>query len=236
MGMPSTPYRAERPSAADTLSERAAALIERDILAGAWEPGAKLAIHALAVHYGIGATPLREGLSRLVSRGLIVAVGQRGFRVSSVSRADLADITSVRALVEAEALRRSISKGGDEWEAGIVSSLHRLRRLVEREPDAIREGAAEFDRLHKGFHRSLLSACGSERLLALHDDLYFQAYRYRRLMMRTFDDPSWFVQEHQDLADIVLARRSGEAVRALTAHLHSTLSVVYEYGETETGR
>lgn len=227
--------RMESASAVDTLTEKAAALIERDILAGVWEPGAKLAIQALTLHYGIGATPLREGLSRLVPRGLIVAVGQRGFRVSSVSRADLADITAVRILVESEALVRSVRRGGDEWEAGIVSSLHRLRRMVERDPNAICEGAADFDGLHKAFHRALLAACGSERLLALHDDLYFQAYRYRRLMMRTFTDPSWFIEEHEDLADVVLARRSNEAISKLSAHLNSTLTVVYKNAD-EAGR
>ncbi len=216
--------------ASDTLSERAAALIERDILSGAWEPGAKLAIPVLAARYGIGATPLREGLSRLVSRGLIVALGQRGFRVASVSRDDLVDITGVRALIESDALRRSMANGGDEWEAGIVSALHRLRRAVERNPETIREGAAAFDELHKAFHRALLAACGSERLLALHDDLYLQAYRYRRVMMRQFTDAAWFMAEHQDLADVVIARRTEEAVRKLTDHLNSTLAVVYEQG------
>lgn len=213
---------------ADTLSERAAALIERDILAGRWEPGAKLAIQALAARYGIGATPVREGLSRLVSRGFVVALGQRGFRVASISRADLEDITSVRVLVETEALRRSMRDGGDEWEAEIVSSLHRLRRAAERDPGSIAEGAAAFDALHKAFHRALLGACGSERLLALHDDLYFQAYRYRRVMMRQFSDAAEFIAVHQDLANVVLARRFDEAVEKLTAHLNATVSLVYD--------
>lgn len=213
--------------AADTLSERAAAVIERDIVSGTWEPGAKLGIQALAARYGIGATPVREGLSRLVSRGLVVALGQRGFRVASVSSADLTDITAVRTLIEAEALRKSIRDGGDEWEAGILSSLYRLRRAVERNPRMIREGTAEFDQLHRGFHRALLSACGSERLLAMHDDLYLQAYRYRRVMMRQAHDPVEFIDVHQELAEIVLARRSREAVKKLTAHLETTYNVVY---------
>lgn len=227
----------EHPSAAaaDTLSERAAALIERDVLSGFWEPGGKLAIPVLAARYGIGATPLREGLSRLVSRGLIVALGQRGFRVASVSRGDLIDITRVRVLIETEALRRSMETGGDEWEAGILSSLHRLRRAVERNPEAIREGAAGFDGLHKGFHRALLGACGSQRLLSLHDDLYLQAYRYRRVMMRQFTDAAWFTAEHQDLAEVVLARRTADAVEKLAAHLNSTLAVVYDEGVMEGG-
>jgi DNA-binding GntR family transcriptional regulator len=212
---------------ADTLSARAAGLIERDILSGLWGPEARLGIHALSAHYGIGATPLREGVSRLVSRGLVTAVGQRGFRVASVSRADLNDITAIRTLIEAEALRRSMANGDDEWEAGIVACLHRLRQKLLRDPDTMREGTPEFDALHKAFHRSLIAACGSERMLSLHDDLYLQAYRYRRVMMSRFEDPAWFVKEHQELADLVVARDVEAAVKRLSKHLLSTLEVVY---------
>jgi len=49
---------------ADTLSERAAALIQRDILTGRFAPGSRLGIMDLASDYGMGATPVREGLSR----------------------------------------------------------------------------------------------------------------------------------------------------------------------------
>lgn len=217
----------EADQASDTLSERAAALIERDILSGHWRPDLKLGIHALSAHYGIGATPLREGLSRIVSRGLIMAVGQRGFRVASVSRADLEDITRVRTLIEAEALRRSMAEGSDEWEAGIVACLHRLRQKLARDPETMREGTPEFDALHKAFHSALISACSSERLLRLHDDLYLQAYRYRRIMMSRFEDAGWFIREHQELADLVVGRRTEAAVARLSEHLLSTLKVVY---------
>src|SRR5712675_3728312 len=110
----------------DTLSERAATLVEQDIIAGLHAPGARLGITDLVQRYEIGATPLREGLSRLISRGLIVGIGQRGFRVADVSREDLLDITLMRTVVELEALRLAILHGDDAWEAGILSALHRM--------------------------------------------------------------------------------------------------------------
>jgi GntR family transcriptional regulator, carbon starvation induced regulator len=211
----------------DTLSERAATILERDILAGRLKPGARLAVTELVQHYDIGATPLREGLSRLVSRGLIVAIGQRGFRVASVSRDDLADITRLRVVVEVEALRLAMENGGDAWEANILSALHQLRRHIERIGVKFREGAEDFDALHKGFHTSLLQACGSMRLLAVHSDLYDQAYRYRRVMMRGFDDGERFVDVHRELAERVIARDAATARAMLAEHLETTLHFVY---------
>src|ERR1700676_6191 len=154
----------------DTLSERADHLVERDIIAGPLAPGARLGIVDLVQRYEIGATPLREGLSRLVSRGLMVGIGQRGFRVADISREDLLDITRMRTVVELEALRLAILHGNDAWEAGIVGSLHKMRRHIQRAGNEFREGAPEFDRLHKGFHTALLAACGSKRLLTAHSD------------------------------------------------------------------
>lgn len=217
----------DRKSVGDTLSERAASLVERDIVAGAFAPGARLAIADLAERYAIGATPIREGLSRLVARGLIVAIGQRGFRVSEVSRADLEDITRLRSLVECEALRRSMKLGDGAWEGAIVAALHQLRRYARQNGAGLREGRADFDALHKSFHTSLIAACGSPRMIRAHSDLYDQAYRYRRVMMRTFENASEFVTAHEDLADLVLARRDKEATAKLAAHLHSTLALVY---------
>jgi DNA-binding GntR family transcriptional regulator len=212
---------------ADTLSERAAALIQRDILAGRFAPGSRLGIMDLAQAYGMGATPVREGLSRLVARQLVIALGQRGFRVAPVSEADLRDITCMRVVVEQEALSLSMKLGKDDWEAGIVAALHRMQRYVERTGSKFTEGAEEFDTLHKRFHTSLLEACGSPRLLAAHSDLYDQAYRYRRVMMRKFESGRQFVQAHRDLADCVLARDQRRAPAMLEQHLRSTIEYVY---------
>jgi GntR family transcriptional regulator, carbon starvation induced regulator len=224
-----TPQRDQSEPAAEavTLSERAATLVERDILIGHLAPGARLGIVDLVERYDIGATPLREGLSRLVSRGLIVGIGQRGFRVADISREDLADITTMRTAVEIEAIRLAITNGNDAWEAGILSALHQLRRHIERTGNEFREGAEDFDRLHKGFHTALLGACGSKRMLAAHSDLYDQAYRYRRAMMRQFDSGKKFVRAHQLLADCVLSRNVPGAQAMLSEHLHSTINFVY---------
>ena len=216
-----------------TLSERAASLIEQDILAGHLPPGSRLGIIELVQRYEIGATPLREGLSRLMSRGLIVGIGQRGFRVAEVSRDDLADITSMRTAVEIAAVRLAMRRGDDAWEAGIVSALHQMRRHIERTANEFREGAADFDRLHKGFHTSLLAACGSQRMLAAHSDLYDQAYRYRRVMMRAITSGEDFMHSHQVLADRVLARDVAAAQVMLETHLRSTINFVYPPGREE---
>ena len=195
-------------------------------------PGRKVAAGVAARHYrtrqryGMGATPLREGLSRLVSHALMVASASAAF-ASPVSEADLRDITRMRVVVEQEALCLSMKLGKDDWEAGIVAALHRMQRHVERTGAEFSEGAEEFDPLHKRFHTALLEACDSPRLLAAHSDLYDQAYRYRRVMMRKFDSGKDFVARAPRARRLRAGARPAPAPPRLATHLNSTIEYVY---------
>ena len=209
-----------------TLSGRAARAIEADILTGRLAPAARLGIAETAARYGVGATPLREALSRLAARGLVDAIGNRGFRVTPISRADLADIVLIRQAIEREAVRLAMARGDAAWEAEILAALHKLKRCVVEDPRGFREGDAAFDALHKGFHAALIAACGSPRLIAAQSQLYDEAYRYRRLMMASFRQADAFLDNHAQLADLVIAR-STEATEALSEHIASTLTLVY---------
>lgn len=215
------------PPAASTLVERATEAIHRDILSGSLAPAAKLRIVELVERYAIGATPIREALSRLCALGYVEAIGNKGFRVRAIGRADLEDIVGTRTIVEVAALRRSIERGGDEWEAGIVAALHRLQKFTERDPAAFWEGQEAFDTIHKRFHTALIAACGLPRLVEMHEALYDQTYRYRQVMFSRFARPRSLDEEHSALARLVLARDTEAACAYLERHLHSTLENVY---------
>ncbi|RJE78839.1 FCD domain-containing protein [Paracoccus sp. JM45] len=211
-----------------TLTEQAVQRLHHDILSGKLSPGVKLGISNLVATYEIGATPIREALSRLVSQNLIVASGRRGFFVRELSEADLRDITNTRLLIECEGIRLSMERGGDEWEAEVLAQMHRLRLFVERHGSNFGEQHHELDRLHRQFHASLLAGCGSPRLIQLADNLYSQAFRYRRILMTTWSDPDHYIANHKELADAVLARDLNHATNLNRTHLFSTLRRIYQ--------
>ena len=219
----------------DSLAERAAAVLQRAVLTGELPPGSKLRIHDLMKAYGIGATPLREGLSRLVAAGFVEANSQRGFRVVPVSRADLEDIIRTRSLIETEALRLALLNGDDEWEAGIVAALYRLQKAGRNQEEGVPEGTASFDAIHKAFHTALIAACGSPRLLELHSMLFDQTYRYRQVIRRNPVPHRVKNDEHQMLADAALARDFEQAAKLLESHLRVTLALS-ETAEPKTAK
>lgn len=204
-----------------TDTERAYAALKRAILHGDHAPGEKLKMEELKTRHGLGASPLREALARLTSERLVTFNGGRGFRVNGVSVSDLREIASVRKLLESAALRAAIERGDEDWEADIVAAFHRLgvaEKRVAEDPSAMDECET---RNHE-FHHSLMSACGSRRLIQLAESMYDLHERYRRLSRLERSRSRDVHAEHQAIMEAALSRNSDEAVRLNEAHIDTT--------------
>ncbi len=210
-----------------TLAEAALANLRQDIVCGFFKPGQSLRIEVLKDRYEMGASPLREALSKLATEGFVVNEANRGFRVSPMSREDLADITLVRQTVEMEAVKRSIEQGGDEWEVGIVAALRRLTLAARKHYDSTAERVVALDMSHWQFHRSIVAGCSSSRLLELQEIYYRQGVRYRQVMLDGMVDTEEFVSRHENLADTVLTRDVATAQQLLRDHIELTVDEIY---------
>jgi len=211
-------------------------VLRRGILDGVFPPGEKLRPEFLRHTLGTGTSTLREAVSLLIADGLVIAQPQRGFRVAAMSLEDLKDLTESRVLVETKALRDSIALGGDAWEADVVAALHRLRR-VEEALELNKDDAALSSREERNyvFHKALISACGSPRLLNLFEVFYAQAERYRRLSVafhatqQIATPPRDAQTEHQEIADAVLRRDYDTAGAKLERHIRLTYEFVQHF-------
>jgi GntR family transcriptional regulator, carbon starvation induced regulator len=83
-----------------SLTSRAFELLRTEIVRATLRPNERLRIQALSERYGVGATAIREALSRLVPEGLVVLEEQRGFCVAPMSRPELLDLSRTRIDVE----------------------------------------------------------------------------------------------------------------------------------------
>lgn len=200
-----------------TLSEEAYELIRADVIAGRLAPGERLANAAIKRRYSIGGSPMREALTRLAADGLIVGVGQRGFRVVSATPGELADIGRVRLHLELHVLAESIRNGGVDWEAEIVSRYHRLSRAMEEKRTAAY--ADNWEREHRAFHFAILSSCGSPWLLHFCDRIYDQTERYRRLFTKYREIPPTLVEAHGEILEAVLRRDVRKSVSLMRQHI-----------------
>jgi GntR family carbon starvation induced transcriptional regulator len=209
---------------AKSLTTQAFERLRADILRGQLRPAERLRIQALSERYGIGATAIREALSRLVTDGFVESEDQRGFCVAPVSREDLMDLTHTRIELECIALRGAIEHGGIDWESALMSAFHRLSRTP---PPATPELHAPWAAAHHQFHDALVAGCASPWNLRLCRLLYDQSERYRNLAERYTSrqnrDP---VKEHRALMEAAMARDADKASKLLGEHFWETTEII----------
>ena len=199
-----------------TLADETFERLRADIISSRLAPGKKLRFHDLRETYGVGVSPLREALSRLAENRLVVATGQRGFHVSEISVENIIDVAMVRKQIDGLALRLSIEHGDDTWEGELLAARHKLA-LLERAGADVAEDL--WERRHREFHYTLISACQSPCLLHLHSMLNDQFDRYRRLSAKSAQQSGPRALMHKQILDAALARNAEKAAKLLESHI-----------------
>jgi DNA-binding GntR family transcriptional regulator len=219
MDIPTSYGTLGREAASDSIGDKAYRQIRTDIVFGKLAPGQKLRLEALRHRYGVSISTLRELLSRLLSEGLVLAEGQRGFEVSPVSAANLKEIAALRLLLEGHALEQSFAAGDMEWEGRVVAARHKLALMEKRMVKGQRDDTELWKRYDWEFHHALISACGSPALLELHAPIYDKYLRYQMVIGLYRGDIA--ADEHQRLLACALVRDAAGARDILAAHLNA---------------
>lgn len=194
------------------------ARLRADILRGHYAPGEPLRTEALKDRYGVGFSPLREALSRLVAEGFVIARLNRGFRVRDISLDDLRDLMATRKVLEGEVAARAVRNGGVEWEAAVLASFHELSSIEKRliATNQIADDAWEVK--NNAFHDAINRACPLTWLKRARDMMYEQSLRYRFIAWRRDQAPTDIHEQH--VAIFEAAMRHDEAAIVAGMHRH----------------
>jgi GntR family transcriptional regulator, carbon starvation induced regulator len=209
-----------------TLSDEAYRRVRGDLITGRLAPGARLQVERLKGDYDIGASPLREALSRLASEGLVTAEGQRGFRAAELSLSDLEDIARMRVLLETQALAESIGRGDDRWEAQVVAAHHQLTKAEPRNAGGSNANFSDWEQRNRAFHDALVAACTSRWLLYFRVVIDDQHERYRRVAARHPEHPRDVRDEHRQMLEAALARDIPRITELAALHIARTSDMV----------
>jgi len=209
-----------------TIASTVCEQIRSDILRGELKPGEKLRVDSLRERYSSSASPVREALNRLSANALVTNEDNRGFCVPGVSRSELLELYKTRGWLESRALRESIEHGDMKWEEELILARHRLERTPRCVGESNSEPNPEWELLHRTFHMSLISACGSSWLIRFCEQLHDQADRYRQLAVALASDRRAPNEEHAAIVNASLDRDSDKAVELLNAHYDTTKDII----------
>ena len=148
-----------------SLSDEAYARLEELIITLQLPPGKVVSEAMLSELLGIGRTPVREALQRLVRDGLIVVLPQRGTLVSEIDVAMLLRLVEVRREVERLIVRLAARRSTPEQRKAFVALAARFEKAAmaaatSAAPDAKRDKA--FMRVDREFNELCLQASRNE--------------------------------------------------------------------------
>jgi len=197
-------------AADESTAKKVADIIASQIVNGSIESGDELREVNLAQKMGVSRNSLREAITILSHRGLVVRERNKSVRVRQLTREDVHDLYFMRSLLEGAAMRR-LAVDRTRW-AEIQSALTRL--------EALPKGAAwnEIAEADLSFHRAVVDAVGSPRLTQAHKLLTDQT----RLVLgpsRRYADRASMIAAHRALFASLRSQDPEAATTALADHL-----------------
>lgn len=194
-------------------------ILEREV-----RPGQQLVEAKLAERLGMSRTPIRAALSRLEQEGLVATVAGKGAFVEIISPMDVAEIYSIREVIE-----------------GLAAQIL-ARRITQREAAVLQELAIKADDPAAtisddlAFHSAIIEMCDSPRIKTVVDSLCLHALIYdeRTGKLKCNGDipiagEEWVPDAHRTLAKKITSGDPSEAEEAARRHVREAKITVVKF-------
>lgn len=198
--------------AAPTLSEKAYRQLEEMIVNLELAPGSVLSEQVLSQRLGIGRTPIREALHRLIREGLVVSYPSRGLVISEINQQIQLRLLEVRREMDRLMARLAAERANARERAQFLEIADGMRASVEI-PDY-----ALFMRHDKAFNQLIAEAAKNE--FALKTTALMQGL-WSRFWNRYYEevgDVPLVARLHAAIAEAI-ARRDAQAAAAASDRL-----------------
>lgn len=216
-----TPEAPQGPSAPPTLRAHVVQMLSTAILSGKYRPGDRLNESQIARELNISRIPVREALSQLQEQGLVQNRERRGMFVTNITTEEVLQISSLRLILETEALRLARAR----MTAEILAELEALVEQMENWDGDLLDARA----LDLQFHRALWRASGNPYLERTLYGLIVPLFAHKTLEHVTHDVRRWRMGHHRALLDAVTGRSGEDLQTVLLTHLRMSYTEPERY-------
>jgi len=194
------------------LSEQVKEYIVESILSGELKPGDRIRESVLARQLGVSQAPVREAVRDLVLLGFLETEPFKGTSVRSFTPAELYEVYSVRAALEALAARTAASRLDE-------ADVQALRDILDMMIKAAQEQDAELMiRLDNNFHETIMQVSGNKLLYQLWQTLQFGYWTIVTTRMSNYD-LEYLANRHEELLEALKTREPKKAAQAMRRHI-----------------
>lgn len=195
-----------------SLSERAYHEIRHMIVRLDLAPGDVIREDELQTTLGLGRTPIREALQRLVRDQFVTVIPRRGMYVSGIDVSELGLLYETRATLEPFAMRLACVRGEqhhwDEMEAVLATAD------AASTPD-------ELIAIDRRCREIVWEAADNRFLTDTLDMLYAQSDRLWHLYLGDVADLHLMIQEHREILDALQTGDADRAAELIEAHMRT---------------
>lgn len=220
-----------------SLSHSAYERIRAGLVRGEYTDRTRISEPGLARELGIGRTPVREAVQRLISEGLLEQQPKSGTFIVQPTRKDLDEILQLRVLLEPYVAGEAAASKDRRF-------VRTLKKLVDEMREYLRLSQAakdddELDELLRknvasdlAFHETLLAAAGNTRIRRIISDgrILTQALAFPRDSVHgvLFTMQTSF-SEHEAIYNAVREGNKKASEKAMTTHLKRVHKGLLEY-------
>lgn len=214
-------------SGADVAAQKAPAheqvyrTLRSQILFGELVPGQPVTIQGLTESLGVGMTPVREAIRRLISDGALIFQGNRRVSVPLLTAADVEQMIFARNAVESELSRRAAHRM-------TATDIDQLEQIDQRLDRMIADGdVSGYLRLNHAFHEKLYDHANAPILKDLAERLWLRFGPSLRVVCGRFGTQS-LPDRHKDIIGALRAGDAEKVAKATTQDIEQGMELMAE--------
>jgi DNA-binding GntR family transcriptional regulator len=215
-------------SLAQRTSEGIAQILRSEIFTGKLAAGASLPERLIAERLQVSRTPVREALIILQSEGLVEVVPNRGASVRRITNEDVAEIYTLRGLLESHAARLASERATIEQLEAMEDAQTRLRRMHAR-GSAADQAMADLE-----FHTAVSDAAGSPFLATLVGQVLAFTVSFRANYTSPAERSQTALVEHEAIVAAIAGKDGDLAERLMRDHVASSCAFALAQFDSNT--
>lgn len=188
------------------------------------KPGQGLSELTLSKELGISRTPIREAMRTLEQEGVIVTVNGRK-KVPSFSFEDLQQIFELKIAIECDTIFLATNRQTVEQKKQMIQireEIQTLKALVINDKEHSSSSYyPQWDKLDCRFHALLFDMSNNDRAREIIDNLNMQWHRLRMGLMAMENRLEISLDEHIEIANLVILNKALEARTKMEQHIRS---------------
>lgn len=207
-----------------TIRQKVYEHLRETILNGEIKPGERVVESDIASRIGTSRTPVREALHTLEREGLLESIPRIGYTVTTISEAEVSELSSIRLVLEDLSLKWALEKNPKKLIGDLKENISRSEVLLEA------GDVKSFVEMDTKFHQIIAEIADSKQLTEITQSIRRKMLRYRLQSIYTEENVKRAIAGHTLVYKAISDGNTQKALDALKAHIDQSRKDILFFG------